>query len=111
MRRRIDFEHVDVAAFGNLDARIANTTRIGSRPIDAVQRASEDSRRRRFSNATWSGKHERVSEPPARERVAQRTRHRRLPDDVVELLRPPLARYDLIGHLVAGCYLLVAGCW
>src|SRR6476620_11636098 len=32
-----------------------------------------------------------MREPPAGERVAQRARHRVLPDDIVEALRPPLA--------------------
>ena len=35
---------------------------------------------------------------PLAMRVAQRTRHRLLPDDIVEPLRAPLAREDLIGH-------------
>ena len=46
------------------------------------------------------GEHERLRQPPARERVAQRTRHRLLSDDIVELLRPPFARDDLVGHEV-----------
>ena len=36
---------------------------------------------------------------PLAERVAQRPRHRLLADDVVELLRAPLAGDDLIGHV------------
>ena len=42
--------------------------------------------------------HERLREPAAGQRVAQRPRHRLLSDDIVEPLRPPLAGDDLIGH-------------
>ena len=44
------------------------------------------------------GKHERMRDAAAGDRVAQRTRHRLLPDDVVEPLRTPLARENLVGH-------------
>ena len=72
--------------------------RIGRRPVHAVQRPRQDARRRRLADAARSGEHERLREPAARQRVAQRPRHRLLSDDVVELLRPPLARDDLVGH-------------
>ena len=34
----------------------------------------------------------------ARNRIAERTRHHILPDDIVEALRAVFAREDLIGH-------------
>ena len=74
--------------------------RIGGRPLLAVQRARQNPRRRRLADAARAGEDERLREPPARERVAQRPRHRLLSDDVVEPLRPPLARDDLVGHEV-----------
>ena len=72
--------------------------RVGGRPLHAVQRARQDARGRRLADAARPGEHERLREPPALERVAQRARHRLLADDVVELLRPPLAGDDLVGH-------------
>ena len=47
-----------------------------------------------------AGEHERLREPAARQRVAQRARDRLLADDVVEPLRAPLAGEDLIGHWI-----------
>ena len=53
-------------------------------------------------HAARPGEHERLRDAAARERVAQRLRHRLLPDDVVEPLRAPLAREDLVGHADVG---------
>ena len=99
VRGGVDLEDVHVAPFGDLDARVTDAAGIGRRPVHAVQRARQNARRRRLADAPRSGKHERLRQPLARERVAQRTRHRLLPDDIVELLRPPFARDDLVGHL------------
>ena len=96
VRGGVDFEHVDVAPFGNLDAGVAVAARIGGRPLDAAQRPRQNPRRRRLADAARPGEHERLRQPPARERVAQRPRHRLLSDDVVELLRPPFPRDDLV---------------
>ena len=98
MRGGIDFEHVDVAALGNLDTRLARAARIGRRPLHAVQRAGEDARGRRLADASGTSEDERLREPIARERVAQRPCHRLLADDIVELLRPPFSRDHLVGH-------------
>ena len=76
--------------FGDLDAGVADAARIGGRALHAVQRPRQDARRRRLADAARAGEHERLRQPSARERVAQRARDRLLPDDVVELLRPPL---------------------
>ncbi len=98
VRGGVDLEHVDVASFRDLDARVARAARIGGRPVHAVERARQDAGGRRLSDAAWSREHERLREPLARERIAQRTRHRLLSDDVVELLRAPLTRDDLVRH-------------
>ena len=42
------------------------------------------------------GKHERLRDATACDGVAQGARHRLLPDHIVEPLRPPLARQNLI---------------
>ena len=94
----IDFEHVDVAALGDLDAGIAHAARIRGRSLLAVQRPRQDPRRRGLAAPARAGEHERLRDAAAADRVAQRTRHRLLADDVVEPLRPPLAGENLIRH-------------
>ena len=98
VRGGVNFEDVDVAPFGDLDAGVALTAGIGRRPLDAVQRARQDARRRRLADAAGPGEHESLRQASARQRVPQRARDRLLSDDIVEPLRPPLARDDLVGH-------------
>ena len=50
--------------------------------------------------AARTGKHERVGDAAAGDGVAQRPRHRLLADDLVEPLRTPLARENLVRHSV-----------
>ena len=96
--RRIDLEDVDVAPLRNLDARVANAAGIGGRSLDAAQRARQDARRRRLAGSALARKHERLRDAAAGDRIAQRTRHRLLPDDVIEALGTPLSGENLIGH-------------
>ena len=70
-------------------------------PLIAAQRPRQDARGRRLADAARPGEHERLREAAAGERVAQRARHRLLPDDVVEPLRPPFARENLVGHRIS----------
>ena len=96
--RGIDFEHVDIAPFGNLAARIADTTRFGGWTFLAAQRSGQNSRRRRLANAARACEDERLRDAAAPDRVGKRSGDRRLADDVIELLRAPLAGEDLVGH-------------
>src|ERR1051325_4981965 len=91
---------VHVPAFGDFTAGIALAAWIGRWATLPIQRPRQDPRRRRLADAARPGEHERLRQAAARERVAQRARHRLLSDDVVELLRPPFARDHLIRH---GC--------
>ena len=70
--RGVDLEHVHVAPFRDLDAGVALAARIGGRPLLAVQRPRQDPRRRRLADAARAGEDERLREPAAGERVAQR---------------------------------------
>jgi hypothetical protein len=97
--RRVDLEHVDVAALGDLGAGVALTTGIGGGPFHAVQRPRQDARRGRLAAPAGAGEHEGVRHAAAADGIPQRARHRLLPDDVVEALRPPFAREYLVGHL------------
>ena len=98
MRGRVDLEDVDVASLGDLDAGVAFAARLRRRTVHAVQRARQNARGGGLADAARSGEHERLGQTPARQRVAQRPRDRLLSDDIVELLRPPFARDDLITH-------------
>src|SRR3954468_11967894 len=99
VRGGVDLQHVDVAPFGDLDTRVTLAAWLSGRTVDAVERAGENACRRRLPDASRSGKDERVRQPSAAQRVAKRTRDGLLFDDVVELLRTPLARDHLIGHV------------
>ena len=77
---------------------VALAARSAVGPVHAVERARQDPRRRRLADAARAREDERLSEPAARQRVAQRPRDRLLADDVVEPLRPPLAGENLVGH-------------
>src|SRR4029079_10419448 len=79
-------------------ARFADAARVRGRPVDAVQRARQDSRRRRLADAARAREDEGLCEALAAQRVAQRPRTRLLADDPVEGFRPPLARDDLVTH-------------
>ena len=67
-------------------------------PFTQFKRPRQDAGGRRLADAARPGEDERLRQPAARQRVAQRARDRLLADDIVERLRPPLARDDLVGH-------------
>ena len=95
VRGGVDLEHVDVAAFGNLDAGVAYAARIGRRAVHAAERARQDARGGGLAAAARAGKHERVRDPLALQRVLERARDGLLSEDVFEFLRAPLARRAL----------------
>ena len=83
---------------------------IRRRPLHAVQGPREHARGRGLADAARAGEDERLGDPAARERVAERRGDRLLTDDVVEALRAPLAGEDLVGHrIVVDCELRVVG--
>ena len=89
--RGVDLEDVDVAALSDLDAGVADSARIRGRPLDAVQRARENPRRRGLADAARPGEDKRLRDPLRRNRVAERLGDAALADDVIEPLRPPFA--------------------
>src|SRR5947207_13569225 len=94
----VDLEHIHVAAFRDLDARLAHAARRRRRALHAAERARENPRRRRLADAARTREHEGLREPPALDGVLQRTRHRALSDDIVERLRPPFSCDYLVSH-------------
>src|SRR5688572_1004905 len=91
VRRGIDLHDVDVAPFRNFTARVAFSARIGGWSFVAAQRARENARRCRLADAARTRKYERLRNAPALDRIGERTRDSRLTDDIIELLRAPLA--------------------
>ena len=104
VRGGVDLQDVDVAAFRNLGAGLAAPAGIGRRPVHAVERARKNPGRGGLAHPPRSREHERLREAAAGEGVPERTRHRLLPDDLVEALRPPFACKDLIHHEGYGLY-------
>ena len=98
MRGRVDLEHVDVAAFRDLDTRVAGPAGVSGGPPLAVECAGEDPGRGRLAHAARSGEHEGLGHPLSGDRVSQRLRHATLPDYVLETLRAILAGEALVGH-------------
>ena len=68
----VDLEDVDVAPLRDLDAGVALAARIGRRPLHAVQRPRQDARGRGLADAARAGEDERLRDPAAGQRVAQR---------------------------------------
>ena len=92
----VDLDDVEVAAFGDFDAGIAFAARVGRRAVHAVQPAREDPGGRGLADAARPGKHERLRNPVAGDRVSQRLRDTALPDDVIEPLRAPFSSENLV---------------
>ena len=80
------------------------------RAVHAVQRPRQDARRRGLADAARAGKDERLRQPAAGERVAERRRDVLLPDHILEALRAPLAGEHLIRHWRLGKSLLTKTC-
>ncbi len=98
--RGVDLEHVHVAPLGDFDAGVADAAGVRGRPLVAVQSACEDAGGRRLADAARAGKHERLGDAPGGDGVAQRLRDAALADHVLEPLRTPFARQDLVcGHV------------
>ena len=99
MRGSVDLEDVHVAPLSDLAAGVALTTRVGGRPLVAIEAAGKDASGRRLADPARAGEHERLCNAADRDRVAQRLRHATLTDHVVESLRAPLAGENLVtGH-------------
>ena len=95
----VDFEHIDVAALCDLDALVTLAAGIWGWAVLAIESSCKNACRSRLTNATWPGKHERLCEPGARDRVAQRLCDTALSDNVLEPLGSILPRKNLVGHL------------
>ena len=66
--------------------------------MNAIQRLRQNARGRSFSDPARTDKKISVREPVLLDRILQRARDMRLPDEIVERLRPIFARENLITH-------------
>ncbi len=64
VRRRVDLEHVEVAALGDLDAHVADAARFGRRALLAVEGARQDAGGRRLADAAGAGEDEGLRQAP-----------------------------------------------
>ena len=94
----VDLEDVDVAAFGDLDAGVADAARRRRRALGAVERPGQDARGGGLAAAARPGEDERLGDALALQGVAQGAGDGLLAQHVVERLGPPFPRERLVGH-------------
>ena len=110
-RGRVHFLHIDMAGFGDGDARLAHAAGMngGVGPLavrpDAVERPGDDARGGRLAYAANARQHEGMGDPPGGEGVGQGADQRLLADQAGEILRAVFARQ----HLVLGAARAGAG--
>ena len=96
--RAVDLEHVEAVARRDFLAAIANAARRHGRAVHAIERLRQDARRRSFPDPARADEEIGVGEAVLLDRVLERARHVRLPDEIVERLRPIFSRENLIAH-------------
>ena len=99
----IHFDHIDMSAFGNCHARLANTTWVDSRaalPVlaNAIQRFGNQPRGGGFANPAHAGHKERMRQPVTFYRVTKRLHHGILTNQLGKSLRTVFARQHAIRH-------------
>src|SRR5690348_17398886 len=94
----VDFEHIERIAGSDRAAEIALVARSGRGAFHAIKALGENARGSRFSHAARAGENVCVREAVLANGVFQRLHHVALSDDLLETLRAPFARDDLIGH-------------
>ena len=103
----VHLDHVDMSPFGNRDARLAHTAWCDGRaalPVraDAVQRLGDQPRGRGLANPAHPGHQERMRQPLAPDRIAQRLHHGILTDQLGKGLGAIFAREHAIGLATGG---------
>ena len=94
----VDLDDVETVAGGNLAAVVAHAARRDSRFFHTIERLRENAGGRCFADAAGPDKKIRMRKPVLRDRIFQRTRDMRLPDEVVERLRPIFSSEDFVTH-------------
>jgi hypothetical protein len=96
----INLNHVETVARGDLQAVIAFAARCDRLAFDAIERLRQNSGSGRFANTAWAHKQIRMGEPVLRDRIFQGARNMRLPDQIVESLRPIFSGENLVAHAI-----------
>ena len=96
--RAVDLEDVEAVPAGDLLAAIAHSAGRHRRAVDAVQRLRQDAGGRSFPDPARSDKKVGVRQAILLDRVLERARDMRLPDEIIERLRPVFARENLVTH-------------
>ena len=94
----VNLDHVETIAAGNLAAVITFTARRDRRSFHAIERLCQNPCSRCFPDAAWTDEEVRVSEAILGNRVFQRARDVRLPDQIIESLRPIFSGENLVTH-------------
>ena len=97
--RAVDLEHVEAIAAGDLLAAVAHAAGRDRRPVHAIERLGQDARGGGFPDSARPDEEVGVREAVLLDRVLERARDVRLPDKIVERLRPVFARENLIAHV------------
>jgi hypothetical protein len=96
--RGVDFLHVRRGSRRDLAARRTLVAGRFGGALVAVEAAGQDARECRLAHAAWPREEDGVGYPLAADRVAQGRRDVGLAGDLVEALRTPLPRQNLIRH-------------
>ena len=99
IRGRVDFDDVDAAAGSNFFTTCALATRLGGRPVDAVQAPGDDSGDGGFSRTSLTRKNVAVRDALERDRIGERCPNVLLADKFGKGRRPVFARDDLVHEL------------
>ena len=103
VRRRVDLKDVECRAVRDLRAIFADAARLGRRPLLTIQRLREDLRRARLARAARAGKKVGMGDASCGNRMGKRPRYGRLPHEILETSRPPLAVERDVRHIVPPC--------
>src|SRR6266567_3884691 len=98
-RGRVDFNYIERSPRCNLFTGIAFSAGLRRRSFHAIQGFCQNARRCGFSNSARAGENVRVCYAIILDRVFQRLGYVLLSDKILEPLRAPLARYDLVAHM------------
>ena len=94
----VDLDDVETVARGNLAAVVAHAAWRHSRSFHAIERLRQNAGGRGFPDPAWTDKKVRMRKPILCNGILERTRDMRLPDEVVERLRPIFSCENFVTH-------------
>ena len=105
VRGRVHLHHINVAAFHDRSAVLADTARIGCRPAvavrpDAVHPLGDDPRRGGLTGAANARHHKSLRDPVGCECVLERADHGILADEIGEGFGPVFAGQNAVGGCI-----------